>query len=273
MGRSVATTKVSLLIADVDGTLVTPDKLLTEAAKSAVQEIGRRGIVFAITSSRPPRGMSMFVEPLKLQTPLAGYNGGVFAKPDLSVLEQHVLPSATAAEAVKLFRSRGLDVWLFSGNDWLVEDPHGAHIAHETSTVRFAPEVVTDFGGYFDTAAKIVGVSNDFALVARCETEARERFSGRASVSRSQPYYLDVTAMDANKGAVVDFLSRYSGVPREEIATIGDSQNDVPMFRRSGLSIAMGNASDEVKAEADLITESNDADGFAKAMERFVLIR
>jgi hydroxymethylpyrimidine pyrophosphatase-like HAD family hydrolase len=62
-------------------------------------------------------------------------------------------------------------------------------------------------------------------------------------------------------------------VPRDEIATIGDSQNDVPMFRRSGLSIAMGNASDEVKAEAGLTTASNDMDGFAQAMERFILRR
>jgi hydroxymethylpyrimidine pyrophosphatase-like HAD family hydrolase len=130
---------------------------------------------------------------------------------------------------------------------------------------------VPDFSGHFDTAAKIVGVSDDFALVARCEAEARERFGGRASASRSQPYYLDVTAIEANKGAVVDFLSRFSGLPREEIATIGDSQNDVPMFRRSGLSIAMGNAADDVRAEADLVAESNDCDGFAKAIERFIL--
>lgn len=262
-----------MVIADVDGTLVTPAKLLTERAKDAVRAINRAGIAFAITSSRPPRGMSMFVEPLTLQTPLAGFNGGEFARPDLSILEQHVLTSAAAAEAVTLFQSNGLDVWLFSGKDWLVTNGRGAHVAHETATVRFAPEVVPDFAEHLDKAAKIVGVSDDFALVARCEAEARERFTDRASASRSQHYYLDVTAIEANKGAVVDFMSRYSGVPREEIATIGDSQNDVPMFHRSGLSIAMGNASDEVKAEADLVTESNEADGFAQAMERFILRR
>lgn len=273
MNPSVNRTKVSLVIADVDGTLVTPAKLLTDRAIGAVQKLKRAGIAFAITSSRPPRGMSMFVEPLTLQTPLAGFNGGEFARPDLSILEQHVLTSPTAAEVLKLFQSRGLDVWLFSGNDWLVTNARGAHVAHESSTVCFTPEVVPDFADHLGKAAKIVGVSDDFALVARCEAEARERFTGRASASRSQTYYLDVTAIEANKGAVVDFMSRYSGVPREEIATIGDSQNDVPMFHRSGLSIAMGNAPDEVKAEAHLVTESNDADGFAQAMERFILCR
>jgi Cof subfamily protein (haloacid dehalogenase superfamily) len=263
--------KISLVIADVDGTLVTPTKLLTERAKSAVRELKSAGIAFAITSSRPPRGMTMFVQPLTLETPLAGFNGGAFAKPDLTILEQHVLPPATAAEVLQLFLQRGLDVWLFSRNDWLVTDAHGPHVAQEITAVRFDPDVVPDFTSRLDNAAKIVGVSDDHALVARCEAEARASFSGRASTSRSQPYYLDITAVEANKGAVVDFLSRYSGVPREEIATIGDSQNDVPMFRRSGLSIAMGNASAEVKAEAGLTTASNDMDGFAQAMEKFIL--
>jgi len=263
--------KISMVIADVDGTLVTSAKLLTQRATNAVRELKSAGIAFAITSSRPPRGMVMFVEPLALEAPLAGFNGGAFAKPDLTILEQHVLQPATTAEALKLFRARGLDIWLFSGNDWLVTDANGPHVAQEISAVRFDPQVTPDFTVRLDNAAKIVGVSDDHALVARCEAEARANFGGRASASRSQPYYLDVTATAANKGAVVDFFSRYCGVPREEIATIGDSQNDVPMFRRSGLSIAMGNASDEVKAEAGVTTASNDMDGFAQAMERFIL--
>ena len=263
--------RISLVIADVDGTLVTSAKLLTDRAINAVIELKSAGIAFAITSSRPPRGMTMFVEPLALETPLAGFNGGAFARPDLSILEQHVLPPATTAKALNLFRMRGLNIWLFSGDDWLVTDPHGPHVAQEIASVRFDPEVVPNFASCFDNAAKIVGVSDDHALVSRCEAEARASFSGRASASRSQPYYLDITAIESNKGAVVDFLSRYSGVPRQEIATIGDSQNDVPMFRRSGLSIAMGNASDEVKGEARLTTASNDRDGFAHAMEKFIL--
>ena len=70
---------------------------------------------------------------------------------------------------------------------------------------------------------------------------------------------------------MVDYLSAHLAVPPEEIATIGDSPNDVLMFKRSGLSIAMGNASDQVKSQADLTTDSYSDDGFAKAMERFVL--
>jgi hydroxymethylpyrimidine pyrophosphatase-like HAD family hydrolase len=91
------------------------------------------------------------------------------------------------------------------------------------------------------------------------------------TANRSQPYYLDVTNKNGNKGAVVDYLAQHLGVPAQEIATIGDQQNDVLMFKRSGFSIAMGNASDEVKAQAKAVTASYNDDGFAKAMENFIL--
>ena len=123
----------------------------------------------------------------------------------------------------------------------------------------------------WDQVAKIVGVSDDLDKVQRCEADARATFGQRATANRSQPYYLDVTNKDANKGAVVDFLSRHLGVPAAEIATIGDQPTDVPMFKRSGFSIAMGNASDQVKAQASASTASYNDEGFAKAMEKFIL--
>ena len=122
-----------------------------------------------------------------------------------------------------------------------------------------------------DHAVKIVGVSDDHALVAKCEADWSRRWATRASAKRSQPYYLDVTNPDANKGAVVDALAKLLRIPAQEIATIGDMPNDMLMFRRSGFSIAMGNASDEVKAQASAVTDSYNDEGFAKAVERYLL--
>jgi hydroxymethylpyrimidine pyrophosphatase-like HAD family hydrolase len=163
-----------------------------------------------------------------------------------------------------------MDVWVYSGRHWLIREPKAPHVAREQWTVRFAPTVVADFGQALERAAKIVGVSNDHALVARMEKEARRVLGGKASAARSQPYYLDITHPDANKGTMAETLSRTLAVPRERIATIGDMPNDVLMFGRSGLSIAMGNASPEVQAQADQVTDSNSDEGFAKAMERYV---
>jgi len=263
--------KISLVLADVDGTLVTAEKVLTTRAVAAVNALQAAGIAFAVTSGRPPRGMAMLIEPLELRTPVAGFNGGIFVKPDMRIMVEHVLAAGIAGRALELILHHGMDVWVYSGKDWLVRDAKAPHVAREQWTVKFAPTVVENFKDVLGKAVKIVGVSDDHDLVARCEKDAQNALGSEASSARSQPYYLDVTHPDANKGTVVTTLSKLLSIPAREIATIGDMPNDVLMFRASGLSIAMGNASPEVQAQADLVTRSYDDEGFANAMERFIL--
>jgi Cof subfamily protein (haloacid dehalogenase superfamily) len=231
------------------------------------------GIAFAITSGRPPRGMAMLIDPLSLRTPVAGFNGGIFVRPDMTIMAEHVLAADVAERAIEIILHHSMDVWVYSGKDWLVRDANAPHVAREQLTVKFPPTVVKDFNGVLGSAVKIVGVSDDRDLVARCEKDAQDALGTKASAARSQPYYLDITHLDANKGAVVTTLAKILSVPANEIATIGDMPNDVLMFRIGGLSIAMGNASPEVQAQADLVTDSYDDEGFAKAMERFILHR
>ena len=262
---------IRLVIADVDGTLVTQQKVLTERARQAVQQLHEAGIAFAVTSGRPPRGMSMLIEPLRITTPIAAFNGGMFVKPDLSIIDQHVLPTDVSRRAVAAIDRHGLDVWVYRGCDWYVRTRHGTHVDREEWTVGFAPTVVARFDDLCDDVAKIVGVSDDHDAVVRCEGDVRRDFGDDVSASRSQPYYLDITHPQANKGTVVRRLSQMLRISPEEIATIGDMPNDVLMFALSGLSIAMGNASPEVQRAARRVTSSNEAEGFAEAMERFVL--
>lgn len=262
---------ISLVIADVDGTLVTPDKALTPRTLAAVEALHAAGIAFAITSGRPPRGMAMLIEPLHLRTPIAAFNGGIFVDPDLAPIEEHILPAPVAQRALEIIMRHGIDAWVYSGQDWFIRDPDAPHVAREQSTVRFPPTVVVDFKAALGSAVKIVGVSDDLALMGRCEAGVQSALGTRASAARSQPYYLDVTHPQANKGAVVTTLSGRLSIPPSEIASIGDMPNDVLMFRNTGLSIAMGNASAEVKAHADRVTDSNEQDGFAKAVEQYVL--
>jgi Cof subfamily protein (haloacid dehalogenase superfamily) len=263
---------IRLLLADVDGTLVTEDKVLTEAAMAMALELHHAGIILAIISGRPPRGMSMLIEPLALQSAIAGFNGGVLVNTDLSVIESHTLDPATAKQALKLILDQGLDAWVYTEDEWLIRDQKSPHVARETWTVNFNAKVVASFTDtHLAHAVKIVGISDDLERVAACEKAAQNAFGGKASAERSQPYYLDVTHPQANKGAVVMTLSKLLNIPPARIATMGDMPNDVLMFRKSGFSIAMGNASDEVKAQASAVTDSNQNEGFAKAVRKFVL--
>jgi Cof subfamily protein (haloacid dehalogenase superfamily) len=268
------TGEIRLLLADVDGTLVTQEKRLTPGAKDAAHALRGAGINFAITSGRPPRGMRMLIEPLALTGAIAGFNGGVYVNPDLSVIETRTLDPMVAAQTVNLLIDQGLDAWVYTVDQWFLRDPRAPHVAREASTVQFDATVVPAFTAEnFAHAVKIVGVSDDLDRVAAGEKRVQSELHGRAGATRSQPYYLDVTHPQANKGVVVDTLSELLQIPHAEIATIGDMPNDILMFRNSGFSIAMGNSSDEVKAHASAVTGSNEEDGFAAAVRRFILPR
>ncbi|HEY2117593.1 MAG TPA: HAD family hydrolase [Candidatus Acidoferrum sp.] len=267
-----ATQPVRLVIADVDGTLVTQDKVLTPRAVQAVFRLRAANIKFAITSGRPPRGMAMLIDPLKLDEPIAAFNGGVLIQPDLStVVSQNFLAPAVVSQVIKLIQDHKLDVWLYTDKDWFVRDVNAPHVAREQWTVKFPPAITANIEKLTDRVAKVVGVSDDLEAVKRCEKDVQDACGSHASAARSQPYYLDVTHPKANKGEVVLTLSTLLSVPAEAIATIGDMPNDVLMFKKSGISIAMGNASEEVQKSATYITTPNEQEGFANAMEKFIL--
>jgi len=264
--------RVRVVIADVDGTLVTQEKVLTKRAAEAVLRLHEAGIQFSVTSGRPPRGMAMLIDPLKLKQPLAAFNGGVLIQPDLTtVVSQNFLPAGVPEKVIEAIESHGLDVWVYTDREWCVRDANAAHVAREQWTVKFPPTVVKTFAGLLGRVAKIVGVSDDYDRVAKCEKDVQQAGGAHISAARSQPYYLDVTHPQANKGEVVLAISRLLNIPVGEIATIGDMPNDVLMFEKSGVSIAMGNASPEVQASATYVTSTNEEEGFAKAIEEFVL--
>jgi len=264
--------RVKVVIADVDGTLVTQEKVLTKRAAEAVLRLHEAGIQFSVTSGRPPRGMAMLIDPLKLNQPLAAFNGGVLIQPDLTtVVSQNFPPAGVPEKVIEAIESQGLDVWVYTDREWCVRDANAAHVAREQWTVKFPPTVVKTFAGLLGRVAKIVGVSDDFDRVAKCEKDVQQAGGAHISAARSQPYYLDVTHPQANKGEVVLAISRLLNIPVGEIATIGDMPNDVLMFEKSGVSIAMGNASPEVQASATYVTSTNEEEGFAKAIEEFVL--
>jgi Cof subfamily protein (haloacid dehalogenase superfamily) len=266
---------VALLLADVDGTLVTDDKALTEEAKRAVGAMRAAGIRLALTSGRPPRGIRMLTAPLAIDTPIAGFNGGVMVEPDLeTVVVSHRLARDDARRAVSLMEEHGLDPWVYTSKRWLIRDPKAAHVDKEAGTVQFDADVVEDFDDdALADAVKITGVTDDRDRMAKCHEAAQGAFHSDVTADLSQPYYLDVTHRRANKGEVVIELAQRLRIPERRIATIGDMPNDIAMFERSGFSIAMGHSSGEVKEAASAVTDSNEENGFAKAIWRFILER
>ena len=264
---------IAVLLADIDGTVVTKEKVITERALQAVRRLREAGVIFTITSGRPPRGLRMLTEPLGLTMPMAPFNGGVIVLPDLSVLDERTVPDYLLPAIVESMELHGLDVWLYSATDWYVRSRHAPRVDREASTVQFEPTVVSSFDDVLTGIVKVVGVSHDHPQVAACEAALQQDLGTLISAARSQADYVDVTSPTANKGSVIQRLSRYLKVPLEQIATIGDQLNDVLMFKHSGLSIAMGNASEEVQGQAMAVTTSFADEGFANAVEKYILPR
>jgi Cof subfamily protein (haloacid dehalogenase superfamily) len=263
--------RIKLVIADIDGTLVTKEKLLTPKSVQAVQRLQDAGILFGITTGRPPKGARMLVDSLPGLKFIAGFNGAVVVRRDFSLFKENLLPASTAEQVVQIVLEHQLDAWLYTDKDWFVRDLGAYRVDREQKTVQFPPKVVPTFEGLFGRVAKIVGVSENYDLVAGCEKDLQKRFGASVSAARSQPFYVDVTHPKANKGEVVLMASEFAGIPTQEIATIGDMANDVTMFEQSGVSIAMGNASPEVQEAATYVTASNQEEGFAMAMDDFIL--
>jgi Cof subfamily protein (haloacid dehalogenase superfamily) len=284
----MASKKISILLADVDGTLVDSQKRITARAEEAIRKLAEAGIKFAVTSGRPPRGMKMIVEQIKLSTPLAAFNGGMLVEPNtMKVLMQQTLDAETARSVIERVGELDLDAWVYAGVNWYLRDLNTPHREKEERTVQFPPTVVKDFDEALrQGVAKVVGVSDNYDLVAKAEKVIAEEFEHgvhakctttsrdcepSVSAARSQPYYLDITHPNANKGSVVEMLADLLKIPPADFATIGDMPNDVLMFRKSGYSIAMGQASEEVQKSATYVTAGMDDEGFAKAVEDFIL--
>jgi Cof subfamily protein (haloacid dehalogenase superfamily) len=214
--------------------------------------------------------MAMLIDPLSLRGPIAAFNGGLIVKPDMSPIEQKTIPEDLVAEIVAVM-AQSVDVWIYQDADWIITDQHAPHVAKETSTVQFEAKVVDSLDGITARVEKITGVSDDHELVAKVERDLADRFGDHVTANRSQPYYVDVTHPEANKGGVVAYLAEHYGIDPSEIATLGDMPNDVSMFTPSGLSIAMGQAEDDVKNAATHVSASNQDEGFAKGIEDFIL--
>jgi Cof subfamily protein (haloacid dehalogenase superfamily) len=260
-------TRIALVVSDVDGTLLTKDKILTDAAKTAVQRLSDAGIGFTIVSSRPTIGMQFLIAPLAIKLPIGAFNGSSIVDPQLNPVEQHLIPESAVTRSLEILNQFGVDIWLFTNDKWLTRSGDGEYVSHEQRTIKHDPTIVSDFTPFLARACKIVGASPDPDLLARCEAAVQKALGAQALAVRSQTYYLDITPPGSDKGTFVQAMAKRLGISTDAVTTIGDMQNDLAMFRVSGRSFAMGNATDDVKSRATHVTTSNEDDGFAKAMD------
>lgn len=261
---------IRLVVSDVDGTLLDAEKKVTPRAKAAVEALKAAGIGFTFVSARPPKALQPLVEELELQCPFACFNGAMICSPKIEVLSEKLMTRRSSTHASQIIVDHGLDLWAFVGTDWYVTEPYGPHTPHHREMLG-PPKQMNFTLEICSAATKLVGVTDDRAKMAACEDAVRNDPTLSVAVSRSSEYYLDVTDKDADKGLAVEKLVEILGIPAAQIATLGDMPTDMLMFAKSGFSVAMGQAEDRVKQAAKFVTDSNSDEGFAKAIETYIL--
>ncbi|WP_182086771.1 Cof-type HAD-IIB family hydrolase [Aureimonas sp. ME7] len=265
--------RIRLVICDIDGTIVRDDKNLSEATIKAVTRARDAGIAVTLISARPASGLGAIVRELRVKGAVGAFNGGTLFEAGGAVIEAHRLAPDDARRAVAMLDEAGVPVWVFADGLWLARDKDALHDDRERKAAQLEPTITRDFTPWLDRADKVVGVSDDYPLVERMENEIGQALGDTANVVRSQRYFLDVTAKVANKGDGAAFLAKAHGVPLDETAAVGDMPNDIPMIRRAGLGVAMGQAADAVREAAGFVTASNEEDGVARLLDLLVEAR
>lgn len=262
-----------LVVSDVDGTLVDKRKNLADETVAAVARLRAAGVAFTIISARPMSGMRWIADRLDLDVPMGAFNGGLVFRRDGTILSHATVPEAVARGVIAMGQDAPVDIWVFADDQWHATRGEGAHAESERRSANQEPVVCDGFDHLLDRADKITFVSDEPEVLAGLRDKALAAFGDEATIVQSQTYYLDVTARAANKGDGIAALAAAIGADLADTIAIGDQANDIAMFERAGRAIAMGNATEAVRAAADESTTSNDAAGVAHAIDTLILGR
>lgn len=264
---------IKLVLSDMDGTILSPNRTLSPSTKKSAQMLCQVGVSLALVSARPPEGMLSYVQQLALRGPCAGFNGGIIFTPEGTVQESMTFSSHIVEELLKLLRPYDMDIWFQNEHQWSVRSLHTDLVEKERRVIGVTPCAVADLATVTHDVNRLIVIGHDVELAAYLERELGEKFSGKASVLRSTSTKINITPAQATKGQVLHKLASLYGVEAAQVACLGDAQNDLPMLREAGLSIAMGQAPEDVKRYAACVTKTNAEDGWAEAIKEFIMPR
>lgn len=265
-----------LLVLDVDGTLVNSKKELSVQTLTTLLKIQHAGIRIVLASGRSPYGLRHLVEKLEMKRwggYILPYNGAqiIDAGNDEVLFEKRIDP-AMLPYLEKKAQKNGFGIFTYHQNQLITTHPENEHIRNEATLNDMEIVAVKNLSAAVDFApCKCVLVSDDETALVNLKDQWRKRLAGVLDVYRSESFFLEVVPEFVDKGNTLGVLIEKIGVSTDEVMAIGDGRRDFSMLQLAGMGIAMGNAQDSIKACADYITESNDHDGVATAVQKFII--
>jgi Cof subfamily protein (haloacid dehalogenase superfamily) len=266
---------IKLVAIDLDDTLLDSGLKIADNCLQAISQVQQKGILVTLATGRMYPSALPYARQLKVDVPLITYQGAL-VKNSLSeeILYYHPLPSQPATEVINFFRQAGVHYHSYLEDQICMESltPEGRYYE---SISGIKPVLVDDLLSICSSgkAMKIMGVTKDEKLLLSMEQELKGRYGDNLNITRSKPFFLEVMAREANKADALRVVAAHYQVERHEVMAIGDSYNDIEMIEWAGVGVAMGNAWQDVKQAADFVTLSNDEEGVAEALQKYILVR
>ena len=251
------------------------NKSISDRTKKAIQEARDKGVTVVLATGRPIEGVSRYLEELDMLTEkdyVLSYNGALVQKTkNKEAINKVALNGADLHYLKNLSDELGVNIHAFWEKKGLITPKSSKYTEVEAQINNIEiHEMNIDSIADDEVMIKIMMIDEPEILGPAIEKLPKEVYE-KYTVVRSTPYFLEFLNKDANKGLGVELLAKHLGIKREEIITLGDAGNDVHMIEYAGLGVAMGNSFDELKKIADYITDTNENDGVAKVIEKFIL--
>jgi len=256
---------------DVDGTLMTSERTIADSTRNAIQAARKKGVLVSISSGRPYVGVGPIAKELGLQAPMIAYNGGMIVDAvNDQILYECSMKSDDARKVIADAQTEDTTLIIWS-KDKLYVNRIDDRVESYIQISDVVPHLIEDYEALIGQGiTKILWIDELDTIEAFRETY-RAKYREHLNVVRSLPMFLEFVDKGVSKAEAMKKIGELHGISREEMIAIGDGDNDLEMLEYAGLGIAMGNAHDEVKEKADAVTDSNDEDGIAKAIRKYIL--
>lgn len=264
-----------LLVLDIDGTLANSKKEITKRTRDAIIDIQKRGHVVALASGRPYSGMEQYAKAIELDSfggYALSYNGGIILNcKTREVVYRNTIPRRYAKPIYEYAKENNIGMITYKDNLVITGTPVDHYMKYEAELNNLTLKQVEDFVGYvdFDMVKCLLTAEPDIAEAH--EKKLANMLGSELNVFRSESYFIEITTKDVDKAKSLSILLDITGMEQKNCICCGDGFNDLTMVRFAGVGVAMGNAQQIIKDNADYITASCDEDGIAEAIDKFIL--
>ena len=269
-----------LICIDMDGTLLNDIKTISERNIKAIRLAYDKGVRIAVCTGRIFTSAESFSDLLGVKSPVIAANGAYIREKDRDeVIYNASIGVEKCKKLLSVFRKYDIYPHFYTNETIFTENvEYSSHFYEATNkTLRKDKQIkvvlVEDWDGIFNKYEaeifKAIGIDSDIEKIRKAKISIRDM--NEFEVVSSHFDNFEVTGKGVSKGNAVKVLADYYGIDSKQVICIGDSENDLSMIKYAGLGIAMGNADENVKEAAEYITDNNNCDGVAKAIEKFVL--